>query len=146
MAPREHSPFKIVPAQVNPDRTLREDRGWHKMDVQWLITDKTVGSTLTVVGRTTMPPGVKAQHALHRHPNAEEWEIVLQGVGLKHVGDQSFLLKPGELAFVPRDVYHGLENPSDSETLVTLWGYCGASSLEEAGYIIPEDDPDYGKR
>ena len=145
MTVREQSPFKIVPASVDPDRTLREDRGWRKMDVQWLITDKTVGSKLTVVGRTTMPPGVKAQHALHRHPNAEEWEIVLQGVGLKHVGDQSFLLQPGELAFVPRDVYHGLENPSPTETLVTLWGYCGASSLEEAGYIIPEDDPDYRK-
>ena len=144
MSVRE-SPFKIVPASVDPDRTLREDRGWRKMDVQWLITDRTVGSKLTVVGRTTMAPGVKAQHALHRHPNAEEWEIVLQGVGLKHVGDQSFLLQPGELAFVPRDVYHGLENPSPTETLVTLWGYCGASSLEEAGYIIPEDDPDYRK-
>jgi hypothetical protein len=35
-----------------------------------------------------------------------------------------------------------LENASDTETLVTLWGYCGASSLEEAGYVIPEDGKD----
>jgi oxalate decarboxylase/phosphoglucose isomerase-like protein (cupin superfamily) len=52
------------------------------------------------------------------------------------------LLKAGELAFVPRNVYHGLENASDTETLVTLWGYCGASSLEAAGYVTPENDPD----
>jgi hypothetical protein len=62
------------------------------------------------------------------------------------VGAEAFFLRQGELAFVPRDVYHGLENASETETLVTIWGYCGAASLEEAGYVIPEDDaaaPDY---
>jgi quercetin dioxygenase-like cupin family protein len=138
----ETSRYKIKPEDRRPDTTLREDRGWHLMDVRWLITSETMGSKTTVVGRTTMPPGVKAQHALHRHPNAEEWETVLQGVGIKHVGEDSFLLRPGDFAFVPRNIYHGLENASDTETLVTIWGYCGAASLEEAGYVIPEDDPD----
>ena len=138
--PSEHSQFKIVPANFSADTTLTEDRGWQKMDVRWLITAKTMGSTQTVVGKTSMPPGVKAQHAMHRHPNAEEWEYVVQGVGTKHVGDESFVLRAGELAFVPRDAYHALENGSDTETLVTIWGYCGASSLEEAGYFTPEDD------
>ena len=59
---------------------------------------------------------------------------------MKQVGDEIFTLHAGKLAFVPRDVYHGLENASDTETLITLWGYCGASSLEEAGYVIPQDD------
>ena len=63
-------------------------------------------------------------------------------MALKHVGNESFVLRAGELAFIPRNVYHGLENHSDTETLVTLWGYCGASSLEEAGYVIPEDGKD----
>jgi quercetin dioxygenase-like cupin family protein len=101
-------------------------------------------STQTVVGKTSMPPGIKAQHALHRHPNAEEWEYVIQGVGIKHVGDESFIIRAGELAFVPRDVYHALENVSDTETLITIWGYCGASSLEEAGYFTPGDDRKVG--
>ncbi len=136
----EHSRFKIVPANFAADTTLTEDRGWQKMDVRWLITSKTMPSTQTVVGKTSMPPGVKAQHAMHRHPNAEEWEYVVQGVGIKHVGDESFVLRAGELAFVPRDAYHALENGSDTETLITIWGYCGASSLEEAGYFTPEDD------
>jgi quercetin dioxygenase-like cupin family protein len=142
MSAREVSQYKIKPDDRSPDRTLKEEEGWHRMDVRWLITDKSVGSTLTVVGRTTMPPGVKAQHAWHRHPNAEEWEIVIQGIGIKHVGEESFYMRPGDVAFVPRDIYHGLENASDTETLVTVWGYCGAPSLEKAGYIIPEDDPD----
>lgn len=138
----ETSRYKIQPEERRPDGTLREEEGWHRMDVRWLITGESMGSKMTVVGRTTMPPGVKAQHAMHRHPNAEEWECVLQGVGIKHVGPESFVLRPGDVAFVPRDVYHGLENASDTETLVTIWGYCGASSLAEAGYIIPENDPD----
>ena len=143
MAVQIDSKFKLRPEEVSADGSLTPEQGWHKMDVRWLITNRTMPSKQTVVGYTTMPPGVKAQHALHRHPNAEEWEFVVRGVGIKHVGDESFVLNAGELAFVPRNVYHGLENGSDTETLVTLWGYCGASSLEEAGYIIPENDPDH---
>jgi len=41
--------------------------------------------------RTILPPGVGSMHALHRHPNAEEWEYVVHGVGIKHVGDESFV-------------------------------------------------------
>jgi quercetin dioxygenase-like cupin family protein len=66
---------------------------------------------------------------------------VIQGLGIKHVGEESFYMRPGDVAFVPRDVYHGLENASDTDTLVTVWGYCGAPSLEKAGYVIPENDP-----
>lgn len=143
MSASEDSGFKVRPDEVEPDSTLKEERGWHKMDVRWLVTDKTMDSKQTVVGRTIMPPGVKSRHAIHRHPNAEEWEYIVSGVALKHVGDDTFVLRAGELAFIPRNVYHGLENASDTETLVTLWGYCGASSLEEAGYVIPEDENDH---
>ena len=52
----------------------------------------------------------------------------------------------GDIAFAPRNVYHGLENGSDTEPLITLWGYSGAPSLEKAGYIIPEDDDEAGAR
>jgi quercetin dioxygenase-like cupin family protein len=142
MSETEESHFKIKADEVRPDGTLKEERGWHKMDVRWLVTNKNQDTKQTVVGRTIMPPGVKSKHAIHRHPNAEEWEYILSGVALKHVGGESFILRAGELAYIPRNVYHGLENASDTEPLVTLWGYCGASSLEEAGYVIPEDGKD----
>ena len=142
MSEAKESHFKIKADEVKPDGTLKEERGWHKMDVRWLVTNKNMDSKQTVVGRTIMPPGVKSRHAIHRHPNAEEWEYILSGVARKHVGGESFILKAGELAYIPRNVYHGLENASDTEPLVTLWGYCGASSLEEAGYVIPEDGKD----
>jgi quercetin dioxygenase-like cupin family protein len=137
---KEKSRYKLNPGDFKSDRTLREDRGWLKMDVRWVITDRNTESENTVVGRTILPPGVGSMHALHRHPNAEEWEYVVHGVGIKHVGDESFVVRAGDIAFAPRNVYHGLENGSDTEPLITLWGYSGAPSLERAGYIIPEDD------
>jgi len=140
MTMKETSRYKIVPDAFKPDQTLQEDRGWHKMDVRWMVTDKTMGAEQTVVGRTIMPPGVGSKHAIHRHPNAEEWEYIVYGTAIKHVGDDTFILRTGEIAFIPRNVYHGLENASENEPLITLWGYCGAPSLEKAGYIIPADD------
>jgi quercetin dioxygenase-like cupin family protein len=136
----ENSRYKIDPDNFTSDRTLKEERGWLKMDVRWMVTEQTMGSESTVVGRTILPPGVGAKHALHRHPNAEEWEYIVFGTAIKHVGDDTFILRTGEIAFIPRNVYHGLENASQNEPLITLWGYSGAPSLEKAGYIIPEDD------
>jgi mannose-6-phosphate isomerase-like protein (cupin superfamily) len=138
--PSEYSRFKVNPGDIKSDKTLREERGWLKMDVRWVVTEKNIGSEMTVVGRTILPPGVGSMHALHRHPNAEEWEYVLHGTGIKHVGDESFYVRAGDIAFVPRNVYHGLENGSENEPLITLWGYSGAPSLEKAGYVIPEDE------
>jgi quercetin dioxygenase-like cupin family protein len=125
-------------AEIPSDGSLSPERGWHNMDVKWLITKENMGSSKTVVGRTYFPPGSK--HALHRHPNAEEWEYILSGRGIKYVGDKAFEMGPGDLVFCPQDVYHGLENPAENaEPLVTIWGYCGAGSLEEAGYVLPSD-------
>ena len=31
-------------------------------------------------------------------------------------------------------------NPSTDRILVTIWGYCGAGSLDEAGFILGSDD------
>jgi quercetin dioxygenase-like cupin family protein len=138
MSASSDHPLKTSGGEIPSDTSLREERGWHQMDVKWLITRGTMGASKTVVGRTYFPPGSK--HDLHRHPNAEEWEFVLSGEGIKRVGDDAFVLREGEVAFCPQNVYHGLENASDTEPLVTIWGYCGAASLEEAGYVLPEDD------
>jgi oxalate decarboxylase/phosphoglucose isomerase-like protein (cupin superfamily) len=108
------------------------------MDVKWLITRETVGAQRSVVGRSVLPPG--AGHALHRHPNAEEWEYILEGTGIKRVGDDEISFDAGDLVFVPRNIEHSLMNPSTDGILVTIWGYCGAGSLDEAGYILGSDD------
>jgi quercetin dioxygenase-like cupin family protein len=138
---KETSRYKINPADGKLDaKSQREDQGWIKMDVRWAVSDATFNSEFTVIGRTVLLPGIGAKHDIHRHPNAEEWEYCIYGVGIKHIGDESFYLRPGELAFHPRNIYHGLENASATEPLITLWGYCGVSSLEKAGYATPGDD------
>jgi uncharacterized RmlC-like cupin family protein len=77
MGVAEH-PCKVVVASTEPDPGLPH-RGWVDMDVRWLVTKETVGSTKTVFGVTFFPPGAK--HEIHRHPNAEEVEYLMSGSG-----------------------------------------------------------------
>ena len=37
---KEKSKYKITPGDVKPDKTLREDEGWFKMDVRWVVTNR----------------------------------------------------------------------------------------------------------
>jgi len=97
----------------------------------------TVGAEHSVFGITVFPPGAK--HDIHRHPNAEEWEYLVSGHGIARVGDADVELGPGEVVFVPKNDYHGFENTGD-EPVCMLWGYAGAASLDEAGYIREVDE------
>lgn len=133
----EKNSFVVRSSEVSPDATLSADRGWVEMEVRWLVSRETVGAEQTVIGRTVLRPGSK--HDIHKHPHAEEWEYVISGSAIKHIGDQSVVLEAGDVAFVPMNVYHGLENASSTEPVVTIWGYSGAASLEQAGYILPGD-------
>ncbi len=130
--------YRVASGSVDPDPSLRADEGWIDMEVRWLITEETMPSEHTVVGRTVLQPGSK--HDIHRHPHAEEWEYVISGSAIKHVGDDHVRLDEGDLVFVPAGVYHGLENASSDRPVVTLWGYSGAASLSAAGYELPTDN------
>ena len=134
----EKSSFVVRSSEVSPDTALSADRGWVEMEVRWLVSRQSVGAEKTVVGRTVLKPGSK--HDIHKHPNAEEWEYVVAGSAIKHIGDESVVLEAGDVAFVPMNVFHGLENASATEPVVTIWGYSGAASLEQAGYILPGDE------
>lgn len=131
--------FRVSSMKVDPDAGLSAEEGWIDMEVRWLITADSVGAEQTVVGRTVLKPGSK--HDIHRHPHAEEWEYVVSGTAIKHVGDEWVRLEAGDVVFVPANVFHGLENASDSEPVVTVWGYSGAATLEAAGYELPGSDP-----
>jgi quercetin dioxygenase-like cupin family protein len=135
MPPGRHT-YKVSLDETPSDAGLPE-RGWLQMDVRWLVTKETVGSTQTVFGVTIFPPGSK--HEIHRHPNAEEVEYIVSGRGTAHVGADAVELGPGEAVFVPRNEYHGFENPSGEE-VVMAWCYAGAASLEEAGFVTRSED------
>jgi hypothetical protein len=55
---------------------LSRDEGWINMQVQFVIDQKTAGSDKLLVGWTVLPPG--ARHDKHRHPNADEFFIVIK--------------------------------------------------------------------
>jgi oxalate decarboxylase/phosphoglucose isomerase-like protein (cupin superfamily) len=129
---------KARAVDVPVDATLDTGEGWHELRVRWLVTNELMGSEKTVVGYSVFPPG--ARHDLHRHPNAEEWEFVLSGSGVKRVGDQNVEISEGDIVFTPQNQFHGVANTSETDTLTTIWGYCGAGSLEDAGYVLPSDD------
>ena len=131
------------PAKVNVSTfTARTDHdaddGWVNMSVQWLITKDSVGYKTTVFGVTTFPPG--ARHDIHRHPNAEEVEYLLEGEGLACIGDVNVRMRPGDIVFAAANDYHGFENTSTTQRAVLAWCYGGASSLEEAGYSTEYQD------
>ena len=119
------------------DAALRAEDGWVDMDVRWLLTRDTRRRRALGLRDHRLPPGVEA-----RHPPAPE----RRGVrvprlrhGIARVGDADVELGPGEVVFVPKNDYHGFENTGD-EPVFMIWGYAGAASLDEAGYIRYVDD------
>jgi quercetin dioxygenase-like cupin family protein len=135
MSVSEH-PFKIPIDDVPVDAVNDEKTGWENMQVKWIVTKDTVGSTDHVVGLTVFPPGSRHRH--HRHPNAEEVEYLIKGSGIARVGDMDIEQGPGDTVYVPRNEVHGFWNNTDEET-VMIWTYGGAASLADAGFELEED-------
>ena len=81
------------------------------------------------VKRLTISPGAALSLQMHHH-RAEHW-VVVKGVARVTRGDEQFLLRENESAYVPVGVRHRLENPE-------------ASSLEiievQSGDYLGEDD------
>jgi mannose-6-phosphate isomerase-like protein (cupin superfamily) len=136
----EDHPQKIRVSDVAADATLDAEDGWLDMGVQWVITRSSVAAVKkTVFGITTFPPG--ARHDVHRHPNAEEVEYLIEGEGVARIGDAEVALRVGEVVFVAENEAHGFRNTSATERAVMIWCYGGASSLDEAGYVVEPGGP-----
>jgi quercetin dioxygenase-like cupin family protein len=61
-----------------------------------------------LVGLNTLLPG-QEQH-LHDHPQQDKFYLVLEGMGVFTVGDESRQCGPGELILAPAGVLHGVTN------------------------------------
>jgi quercetin dioxygenase-like cupin family protein len=66
---------------------------------------------------------------VHKHLNEDEFVFIHKGEGTFTLDEQHIQIKPGTIVFVPRGVWHGLEN-SGKETIVMVFGY-SPSGLEE---------------
>lgn len=123
-------------SQAPTDTSLSPGAGWVQMDLKWLVNDKNFGSKYTTVGRTVFAPGGSAQHALHKHDNAEEIIIVLKGHGDSIVGKETLPMGPGDVCYVPPGVPHAFKNTSAKEACELIFVYGGAPSLKKAGYKL----------
>jgi quercetin dioxygenase-like cupin family protein len=129
-------PYRTTINDVPLERGLREDEGWIDMQVQFLIDQQSAGSQTLVVGRTVLPPG--ARHERHRHPNCNEFLVVMSGRGEIYTDDGREPSQAGDVVFTPAGHWHGFNNTSDEEVLL-IWGWEGAGSLEAAGYELPQN-------
>ena len=124
--------IKLSIHEVKPEPNLKPDQGWVKMQLQWLISEKTVGSKFGTLGRTIFPVG--AEHEAHLHKDAEEYIIIVKGRGLQTSGDEEFEVGPGDIVFVPAGDVHRTKNLSSTEPLELYFVYAGAPSLEKSDY------------
>jgi quercetin dioxygenase-like cupin family protein len=130
------APYRTRVEDVPLEGGLRADEGWVDMQVQFLIDARAAGSEDLVVGRTVLPPG--ARHERHRHPNCDEFLVVMSGHGEIYTNDGREPSRAGDVIYTPRGNWHGFDNTSDEDVLL-IWGWSGAGSLEAAGYELPED-------
>ena len=130
-------PYRTSVSEVPLEQGLREDEGWIDMRVQFLIDERSAGSSELVLGRTVLPPG--ARHERHRHPNCDEFLVVISGGGEIYTDEGREPAAAGDVVFTPAGHWHGFDNTSDEEVLL-IWGWRGAGSLAAAGYELPADD------
>lgn len=129
------SPYRTNLKDVPYVEGLREEEGWIRMQVQFLIDEKTANSDKLVLGWTVLPPG--ARHDRHQHFHADEFLIVLQGHGLIYTDEEDQPAGEGDVVFTERGHWHGFNNTSD-EDVVLVWGWSGAGSLDAAGYEVDD--------
>ncbi|MDQ3867099.1 MAG: cupin domain-containing protein, partial [Actinomycetota bacterium] len=119
-------PYRTNVRDVPLVRGLREEEGWVEMQVQFLIDAEAAGSEGLVVGRTVIPPG--GRHDRHRHPNADEFLLIVAGTGRIYTDRGTEPAGEGDVVFTPRGHWHGFDNTGDEDVLL-IWGWRGAGSL-----------------
>ena len=121
---------------VNPDLSLKPEDGWMGFHIRWLIDDLSMGATQGTLGYAFFPPG--SQHKMHKHDDAEEFTIYLRGRGVRVVGDQEYEVGPGDVAFVPKGVPHGIKSSDPNEPMELWCFYAGVPNVEKTGYSLAE--------
>lgn len=124
-------PFRTNLEDVPLVEGLRKEEGWVEMQVRFLVDEQKAGTDDFLLGWTVLPPG--ARHDRHRHHDADEFFVVLQGSGMIYTDDGSEAAGRGDVVYTPRGHWHGFDN-TGAEDVVLVWGWTGAGSLEATGY------------
>lgn len=92
-----------------PPSNPADAAGQHSSTYTFMATVDSAGAALAVVD-TVVPPG--NGQAEHVHEDTDESFYVLDGEFLVCAGDESFVIKPGDYALVPRGMSHHWKNVS----------------------------------
>jgi mannose-6-phosphate isomerase-like protein (cupin superfamily) len=79
--------------------------------------DPSRGSNNIALGTQQVP--IRSGILVHQHQESDEVLFVLEGTGFGMLGDARMPVEKGSAIYIPKGVWHGVENP-DSELLL-LW-------------------------
>jgi quercetin dioxygenase-like cupin family protein len=82
----------------------------------WLCHAEVCDAKELQICRAVLPAG--EGHPFHTHPELEEAIYVLEGEVEQWVEQEKRLLKPGEVAFIPRGVVHATFNPTARDAVI----------------------------
>src|SRR5262249_45380169 len=85
---------------LRADTSLHLESGFDGLDVYWIVTSETCAASLLLLGRSSFE--AEGVHELHRHPNAEEFLLILDGGGYHRTSDGEERLERGEVALIER--------------------------------------------
>jgi quercetin dioxygenase-like cupin family protein len=118
---------KVPPAPVT------RASGWAKMDIRFLVTDRTMGCRTACFWRTVFPPG--AAHHKHIHTRADEIFYMIRGRGMHGLGDREYPVRAGHVFFIPRGQVHWMRNVDARRPVELVGVYVGAPNLGATGYV-----------
>lgn len=103
-------------------------RTWETIDVEgdggmirWISHPASTGAATLVVLHATLRPG--EAHPFHVHPDQEEVVHVLSGRVEKWIDREKRILGPGDSAFMPAGVVHGIYNDGgEAARLLAIFG------------------------
>jgi quercetin dioxygenase-like cupin family protein len=102
-----------------------------------LLNAELSGTSGVVADYVVLPPGFV--HGTHRHPNADQVLIPLEGPPFEFsVDDQVSVVNVGEIGVARRNHWHRLANRSD-EPIRAIVLFLGVSTIADAGYESAAD-------
>ncbi|MGP4079234.1 cupin domain-containing protein [Pseudalkalibacillus sp. R45] len=78
------------------------DLEWGQLS--WLVNSELMQEAQSTMGVVTIFPGKRNPY--HLHPNCEEVLYVLSGTCDHKIGDENYLLQPGDVICIPKGVKH----------------------------------------
>ncbi len=87
-----------------------EKRARPGMTSYFLLGRHSVADTPLAVTWVDVEPG--GRQLIHHHPETQVY-VIIEGTGIMHVGGETLPVKAGDLAYIPSNADHGIENTGE---------------------------------